>query len=276
MRVAEGMNLDPIRTTVVTVFLNGKYYGCYDLNEFQNPSWLEAHFGADSETVNIVHRNDLALAGSADDFLKLREFCRTEDFSDPENYNKLAKWIDVDSFTDYLIFQSYIANNDMFNQKYWNTSDGTIRWRPVLFDLDYGLSSAYWKKNVLAKYFQKEGVLSHDGTRTNMDIYCALRQNPEWCERFSERYVELVYSAFLPERLDPLVEELAEVYRAEMPMQFERIGTPGSPGRMDQLIKELHTFISKRPELALGFLQKEMGLSDAEMQNLINKYHKED
>ena len=271
MRVADGLNLENVSTRVVVLYINGEYYGVFDLDESQNASYFAAHYGVDEDDVDIIRRNDEVLHGSGEDFADLRAFARNTDFSDDANFAALAERIDVDYFTDYLIFQSYIANSDMFNQKYWR-AEGSIKWRPILFDLDYGLAKGALNKNVLSSYFNKQGVPSANKTLTNMDIYCALVQNAAWRDTFAKRYVELVYTAFSPERLHPLLEEMAEVYRAEMPRQYAQIHTPGSLYTLNQHINTLHDYIDKRPEIALKYLQKVLKLSDEEMDALQEPY----
>ncbi len=271
-RVADGLDLDNFRTRVVVVYINGAYYGLFDLNEQQNASYLAAHYGVDPDGVDIIRRNDEALHGTADDFLRVREYARTQDFSDDAVLEEFGQWVDVDCFAEYVIFQSYFANNDMFNQKYWRSADYTVRWRPILFDLDYGLHRNYWMKNVLVSYFTPRGIPAADRSLTNMDIYCALRQNAGWCQRFVERYVQLVYTYFTPERLLPMVDEMAAVYRAELPRHFEEMQTPGSMSFFESSVELLKTNIGRRAPLALQYLQKEFDLSDEELNALIARY----
>lgn len=101
----------------------------------------------------------------------MRNYALTGDISGSAKYEKLCQWVDVDYFMDYLIAQTYFANGDMFNQKYWRTTDYKIKWRPIYYDLDLALGSSSPTRNVLPSYFNAEGVPSQDGSLTNMDIY---------------------------------------------------------------------------------------------------------
>lgn len=125
---------------------------------------------------------------------------------------------------DYLIAQTYFANGDMFNQKYWRTTDYKIKWRPVYYDLDLALGSSSPTRNVLPSYFNAEGVPSQDGSLTNMDIYVGLRKNRSWCEKFGERYVYVVYNYFVPERVTAILDDMVKTMEPEMARHIKRWG----------------------------------------------------
>ena len=58
-----------------------------------------------------------------------------------EKWKEYMSLIDVNYFTDYLIVQTYIGNNDYYNQKYTHTTDNSLTWRPMFYDLDFGLKN---------------------------------------------------------------------------------------------------------------------------------------
>lgn len=175
-KCVEGLNIDNIKTRSVVVYINGQYWGLYDLNENQNEDYLATHYGVDPSTANIIRRNETPLAGDRADFKRVRNYALTGDISGSAKYEELCQWVDVDYFMDYLIAQTYFANGDMFNQKYWRTTDYKIKWRPIYYDLDLALGSSSPTRNVLPSYFNAEGVPSQDGSLTNMDIYVGLRK----------------------------------------------------------------------------------------------------
>ena len=259
-RLAEGLNIENFKTRVVALYLNGEYYGVFDLNEEQDESYLASHYGADENAVDIVNRNDEAKEGSAEEFLRVREFARTQDLSNDEVFAQFAEWVDVDYFTDYLVFRSYIADSDMINQTYWRAQDYSIKWRPVLFDLDYGLyGNDYqqeYKKDILGRYFDEDGVPSADGSLTNMDIYVGLKKNAAWRRKFVARYIELMHTTLSPEHMLALLDEMDDVYLAELPRQIAAIGFPPYIGYTETWLEQLRTGIMERPAYALKYLKK--------------------
>jgi len=174
-------------------------------------------------------------------------------------FAKFAEWVDVDYLTDYLVFRSYIADSDLINQAYWRAQDYSVKWRPILFDLDYGLyGNDYqqeYKKDILARYFYENGVSSADGTKTNMDIYVGLKKNAAWRKKFVERYIELMSTTLSPENMLALLDEMDDTYLAEMPRQIAAIAFPASIEYTKQWLEQLRTGIRERPAYAVKYLK---------------------
>lgn len=179
MRMVEGLNIDNCATRPVVAYINGRYWGIYDLNEDQNADFLAAHYGVNPDEVDIIRRNTGALKGSSADIKRVRDFAGSRNLSNEELFKQYLEWVDVDYFTDYLIAQIYFCNGDMFNQKYWRSHDYSVKWRPVFYDLDFGLSGS---QNLLYDYFNPVGVPSANGSLTDMRLYVGLEKNAEWRE----------------------------------------------------------------------------------------------
>ena len=248
------------------MYINGQYWGLYDLNENQNEDYLATHFGVDPDTVNIIRRNETPLAGNRTDFYRVRKYGLEEDTSMDSKYQEFIQWVDVDYFMDYLIAQSYFANGDMFNQKYWRTEDYSIKWRPIYYDLDLALGASSPTRNILPNYFNPEGIPSQDGSLTNMDLYVGLRKNSGWCQAFGERYVYVALNYFNPERVIGILDEMVSTMEPEMSRHIKRWGTPSSISEWKSNVKDLRDCLEKRQSHALTYLQREFGFSDAQMQ----------
>ncbi len=267
MLAVKGLNIDAVETRPVAVYINGKYWGLYDLNENQNEDYLYAHYGVDPDKTDIIRRNETPLAGTRYDFKRVRAYALDQNTALDEKYAQLCEWVDVDYFTDYLISQAYFANGDMFNQKYWRSQDYAVKWRPIYYDLDLAISGT--TRNILSAYFTVGGVPSPDGTVSNMDIYVGLRRNAAWCELFCKRYVYVVVNQFSAERLTAILDAQIAAMEPEMARHIARWGTPSSLSSWKNSVNEVRKFIEQRPENALKNLQREFGLSDATLQEYI-------
>lgn len=259
----EGMNIDNVATRPVVVYINGRYWGIYDLNEDQGRDYLEAHYGVDPSKVDIIRRNTGVLAGSNHDFKRVRAFALENDLSNDALFEKFAQWVDVDYFTDYLIAQTYFNNGDMFNQKYWRSQDYKVKWRPIFYDLDFGAKGS--TGSLFTSYFNEAGVPSQDGSLTYMDIYIGLKKNAGWRERFAQRYVYLVKNQFAPERLNGILDDYVSQLEPEMQRHIARWGTPRTMEKWHESLDVIRMFINKRPENALNNLQRYFGISDEKM-----------
>ena len=155
-RAAAGLRLDCAATRPVVVYVNGAYHGVYDLNEGMNQDYLEAHYGVDPDTVNIVGKNAVTRHGSAADYARVRRYARGTDFADDAALEAFGAWVDVAHVTDYLIAQTFFGNYDIHNQNCWASDDYAIRWRPYLYDVDRCLCPGRSELNLFEQYFNAQ------------------------------------------------------------------------------------------------------------------------
>ena len=268
--LVEGMNVDNSATRPVVVYINGVYNGLYDLNEDQNGEFLETHYGVDGDTVEFIRRNQTPIKGGSADIKRVRQFAENKDLSDDAVFAEFTQWVDVDYFTDYFIAQTYICNSDMFNQKYWRTTDYALKWRPVFFDLDFAFKTA--QRDIIGQYFNVNGVPSFDKSLTYFEIYIGLKKNAAWRDYCVERYVEVVETYFNAARATALFDEMVAALRPEMARQIARWGQPDSMSDWEDSIQQMRSFIEQRPEYALENLREYFGVSQEKMNELIAKY----
>lgn len=264
-KVVKGLNMEYAETRLVVVYVNGQYWGIYDLNENQNEDYMAAHYGVDPDAVDIIRRNIEALAGRNSDNKRVRAYAQATDLSSGDKYAEYTQWVDPEYVADYLIAQTFFANGDMFNQKYWRSQDYAVRWRPVYYDLDYALSSSSPTRNILPSYFNPAGIPSQDGSLTNMDLYVGLRKNKGWCEAFGERYVYVARNYFNPERTTALLDEMAAQLRPELPRHIKRWGELRSMEAWEREVSALRKCLEERTDYALKYLQREFSFTDDQM-----------
>ncbi len=141
------------------VFLDGEYYGIYNLYERFSEDYVEEHYGVDKDNTWIVKKGGAASSmeanctDAANDYTNLMHFIcnygQTNDLSDPDTYELLTERVDMQSLCDILAVQLYIGNEDFSmaqNITAWRSSvidpanpyaDG--KWRFVIYDLDFTL-----------------------------------------------------------------------------------------------------------------------------------------
>ncbi len=272
-RASIGMNIEAADSRATALYVNGKYYGLYELGEDLNADYLETHYGADPELVDLVRYNgDVATQGSSDDWKKLRDSAYKLDLSSDEAYSKYLEKVDEDYFIDYIIARTYFSDTDMINQKYWRVR-GSIRWRPLLFDLDYTMRDVK-RTDVLDKYFSFNVVTSPHGYQSKFYVFAAFKSNKGFCRKFVERYVEILYTQYDTERLLNLLDQMVAEYEPEMPRQIKRWKEPSSMDKWRKSVEEDRSFIKGRRDVMIAKLKKVFKVSDSEMDALIAKYSK--
>lgn len=270
-RAAVGMHLDYAMTRPVIMYLNGSYYGIYDFNEDLNKDYLVAHYGVDGDAVDIIKRNTTVLKGSNTDIKRVFAYAIEQDLSKDAKYEEFTQWVDVEYFTDYFIAQTYFSNSDMFNQKYWRSQDYKVKWRPIYYDLDFCGANTV-KRNIMAQYFNEDGVPSHDGSLTHMNIYIGLKKNAGWRAYAAERYVECICTFYNPERLLGILDELIAEMKPEMSRHISKWGRPKSMSTWNSAVDNLRNFIKKRPSYALKEVKEYFKISQSQMDEWVAKY----
>lgn len=137
----------------VTVFLDGEYFGLYNLYERVNDDFIGTHYGVDPDHVEIVKfGRESDTPGAVDAYQSAMSYLKTADLTKTENVTKLEEMIDLDSLIDLWCVQTYLDNGDFTmsqNISAWRVSDPSLespanpyadgRWRFIIFDLDYTL-----------------------------------------------------------------------------------------------------------------------------------------
>ena len=272
-RMMKGMTLDYAETRPVVAYINGRYWGLYDFNEELNAEFLETRYGVDSDLVDFVKRNETELKGSNDGYMTARYWGQHKNLAKDDLFAEYAEMVDVPYCTDYIIAQTYIINSDMFNQKFWHSKDNAVKWRPIFFDLDWGMNEdASVKRSLFKAYFSVEGIPSNNGSLTNLDVFVGLKKNAAWREQFIERYVELVCGQLSAESTLAVFDALYAEMEPEMQRHIDRWGYHKNMADWQKHTDILRKRLEDRPAAVLDNLQSYFRLSDAEMEALIAKY----
>ena len=271
-RASENLRVMTVWTRPVILYINGAYYGIMDLNEGMNQDYLRTHYGVDPDTVNMVQRNDHAKRGSAKGYVDLRQYAARKNMADDQVYAAFCQMMDMDAFIDYLVAQSFFGNYDIHNQNWWNAGD-SIRWQPILYDVDRCLNETSANSNVLGMYFNSSGVVHNQlGDKILMEIPCGLKKNASWRQRFVERYAELLCTEFREDRLLALLDEMAAALRPEMAEHTARWKMPDSVSAWEKNVGIMRQCISQRYAAVAGQIKRQFSLSDAEWNALMAKY----
>jgi len=158
-RLMQGTHVQTQDSRNAMVFLNGEYWGLYELRERVDVYMVQSKYRLDTTNVAIMQERGYGSGGEDDfpeDFALLNHmyewFENNPDLSDPELFEIAQSFIDIDNFIDYKIMQIYSNDHDWphGNFRMWryqapgypapgtpnSFTDG--RWRHILNDLDFG------------------------------------------------------------------------------------------------------------------------------------------
>ena len=258
------------RPTVL--YLNGEYWGVYFMKEKRNRFFVAQH----ENTENNV---DLAIGkgfkqrsyGDNSDWVSLYEYATSHDLSSAEAYNYVAERMDVDSFRDYMIAEIYNGNTDTYNFQYYRLKGG--KWKFIFYDFCWGFQSPGHETLAFRMGKTPSDVCS-------AKLFAAMLQNKGWRDSFCRRFAELLNTAFAPERVTALIEELYGYVEPEIKREREKFNKDtfmgvkqpntnlGTYEGFQSEISKLRDFAQRRPEELKRQLQSNLGLSDSYMKEV--------
>lgn len=245
-QMALHMNMETMNSRPVKVFINGEYWGIYFLQEKLDDQYLEDHFGIDNENCNVIESwHGTANAGSPDNFIAMINWLANADLSDQENYETITNLVDIDNFTDYIIFETFIGNKDWpaNNMKCWQFGNG--KWRWMFFDGDAALCDPDFDVFANATYTGPDWWPSN--TESTL-LFRKLLENQNYKNFFSQRLHELCESTFQYENTYPYYQEITAALRPEINNQIARFHNPTNLDSWNWGLTVIDDFLKDRVE----------------------------
>ncbi|MGI6670040.1 MAG: lamin tail domain-containing protein [Christensenellales bacterium] len=286
-RMADGIQsrlVDKIADTTVVhqawrpviVYLNGQYWGHYNLRERVSRYFVAQHEGMtleEADSITILEANSKAYYGSNAEYKALLEKAKKmSPGTNPEDMQYLEDNIDIDNYFDYMIFEAFFANSDTGNIRYYKVPGG--RWRWILFDMDYGLFKSSF--NGIGNVLHPKGT----GINNAIDntLIRKILENKDMQHRFLTRFGEI----FQQLTTDVMLQQLQECYdllAPEMMMHFDRWAplnlksisseqpttVDGCLRYWDTRVERMRDTMRKRPTYCYDQVKAWFKLSDAEM-----------
>ena len=227
----------------VALYLNGEYWGLYAIRERHSQEHYASYRDVPAETVQI-HRY---LFDGDDTLHELYDFIGTHSLKDPENYAWVKSVLDVESFADWMIYEAYVCNVDIFSniRYYMSPEDGL--WRMGLADLDLGMMGQ-------SKAFDELYDTFHHAR-----LVRALIANEDFQDLLATRLATLLAGPLSDENMVKTIEEIAAIIRPEAAWEEQRWGTPvsGWESSVDYMIR----FCDGRAQQMIDSLCGQLGLN---------------
>jgi len=210
------------RAEPYAVFLNGEYWGLYNLQETVGTSYIEEYYGVPQSNV-IIMKNGKSRTDDPEDeqlYTDLTYFVTNNDMSIMENYREFEKKVDIQSLIDYYAIETYVGNTDSYQNNYavWRSRDPGLseyedcKWRWLLFDLDDSCSMNIGANTADIDSFV-EGNWYGNNPLNGDELFTALCANEEFRERFAESFLEIADNNFDYENVYSKLWVMADRYK---------------------------------------------------------------
>ncbi len=214
------------------VYLNGQYWGVYNLREKISKHYIAQHYSIqDEDTIDMLvgngNNDQCVVSGDGlSDYKALIQYCKDHnyDLSDPTAYAYVCSQIDVENFAMYCAFQIIVGNTDTGNIKFWRSSELDNKWRWVVYDFCWAMNgnndaqeaaySSGYRRDFFTRYFDPEGHGSGKGFDTTLGR--SLLSNNTFVGIFLDKCAFLFNEAYTTEKIIARRTELQEAIRIEM------------------------------------------------------------
>jgi hypothetical protein len=247
-RLVDGFDLDKQAARPSHVYINGTYWGIFNIREKVNRYFVAAHNDVDKDSLDLIEHRQTLKRGTKREYLRFIEFVEQNDLSEQRNYDYVASKMEIENYMDHQIAQIYFDNQDAGgNIKFWRPQTEDGRWRWILFDTDWGFGlhqhDAY-KNNSLAFHTQEDGP-SWPNPPWSTLLLRRLLDNPGFRSQFVNRFADRLNTAFAPEKVLEVFDSINQTYAAEMPRHLERWRL--SERKWKSHLNRIRTFAAERP-----------------------------
>ena len=216
--LARKSNLLTQRGKPIVVYINGNYWGIYNLRERIDTYLIAKREKAKVEDITILEGGGGVLKdGYEIDRNQFNQMIQRLGDNDESVYNDLVKIIDLHSFIDYIFFETFFGNGDWLNNNaMWYKVRGK-QWKWILNDLDYGLTYL-GKENVNRNYFND---LTNSNS-VNAQLFKYLIKHETFKAQFIERAEELIENRLSDQKIKKAVNKLKTKIKSEIPTHLKR------------------------------------------------------
>ena len=204
-KLAHGfMKVDTADYRPSVVFINGQYFGLHDIRERWDDTWFTQNYhipegDVDHLLYGHITSSSVTLGvdkGDTTDWLEFVNFINAADLTNSTNWAFVESRIDLDSFMDFVISESYGNNTSWFhNREFWKEKKPGAKWKWFLTDMDRTLSTG-----------KVDGILAD--MLANEDVLKRLKLNTAFKQRLAQRYAAHMAATFTEARVQGIMTQL--------------------------------------------------------------------
>ncbi len=261
--LAENQDICYQDALAIQVYINGRYWGHYNLREKINKYFVAQWEGIEDEAeidrIDILSRtgsDSWVQNGDNADWVELCEFCKKQDLNVPENLAYVTERLDIDSLFTHAAFEIIIGNSDITNVRVYRVPGG--KWKYLLFDVEAGFQNL--KESPLSNYIKpvtaKIQAFRHEPLNALLNV-------PEMKAAFLTRFARLLEESFRWSYVEAHFAPWEETVGELLERQYERWPYL-TLSDWRQNVNAIRYYAKKRPIAVVDMLAQRMKLTEAE------------
>jgi len=251
--LVRNLGLDYMAYQQVRMYINGEYWGLYNLREKINKHYLYYNHGANKDSSSIIMGRWVTQHGNRAKYKEMYDWFFKLDTMDSISYVKAQEYLDTRNYINYRVFQIFINNLDSRgNIRYWNSTDLDSKFRMILYDTDLSYSGV--DKDYLAKCLSPTQTNWYNNTWSTIYLR-KLMEYSAFKNDFINQYAHLMNTALHTDTIIAAVNRFEEIYKDELPRSKSEIASHlrNVPIPMEKWLKKVASFrffAKKRPQIA--------------------------
>lgn len=247
-QIAFGSDLIVQNGKPTLMYINGNYWGIYNLRERIDDYLISKHSDCKEREVTILE-DGAAILKDGDEkeqihFLDLIEEVRSMKSVGEEELDKIKNEIDLNSYMDYIFFETYYANNDWPDNNAICYKVPGEKWRWLLNDLDYSLAYP-GVENVNTNMFERLAASSS----VHAVLFNKIITNKEFKEKFKKRCQKNIEEYLNEQRVTEIFTVLKRQYEPEIEQQINRWRNISSVDQWEQNCQMNLDFLINRKKI---------------------------
>lgn len=260
LSIRADMLLDERTWRPCVVYLNGQYWGVYEIREkADDHDYTDYHYQQDKFNLQYLKTwggtwQEYGAPNAQPDWDALVNYVQANNMGPGPDFDYVKSQLKWASLCDYFMFNSYVVNQDWLN---WNTAwwrgmdpnGQKKKWRYALWDMDA----------TFGHYINFTGIpdptanadpcnvenLPNPGGQGHTDILEKLiNENPQVEQYYITRYIDLINTQFSCTYMNHLLDSMVNEIEPEMAAHTARWG--GTVAGWQQNVQEVRDFINAR------------------------------
>ena len=173
------------------LFLNGMYWGIYNIAERVDDQFGKDHLGGKKEDIDVVKIEEdggnhiEAAEGTLDVWEQMTSAVAKA--GSAEGYAKLDSLLDIDNFIDYMLINQYAGNTDWDHHNWY-----AIRRHNSDEKTSTGFQFLCWDSEIVFENVRENNLTKNNGGSYPTGMFHSLLQNPTFAKKYQRRAKELL------------------------------------------------------------------------------------
>lgn len=226
----EPHNIDDQAYRPTIAYVNGEYWGFFNIRERYDWRYLKTYYDLDDDEVDLIDNLDDAKEGDYVEWNRLDSILESKSFTDAAGLAELDALVDLDNFRDYILINAFVDNVDWpgTNNRRWRERVPDGKWRWMLKDLDFtfglleiggGFNTGSFDHNILDDMLNNTDFPTYSWSTL---LFRKLMENPVWQADYVNRTADQLNVLYNKERLLQRIDDFQAVYQPEVPAQLQR------------------------------------------------------